>query len=887
LDIVFYENEININNGIQHWQPFDAWPSSGWVKAGNVTVIGGKLKLNGNGSWGSTYAYRNSPLQLKDGQAVKFSFQVDATTNEAFISVDRGTWGNTEYRSWTLRIESGYLKREYYYGTLNNKTTLMAVKANTWYEGVLAIDGTAPGSSSESFIPRFRLVVWEKSNPASYAQDRVSFSTGWSWTDWKFVTQIKTSGKVLYIDYELEYDDGAIGQRNKMTDGSGNTQWTFTTRGQVQSESKKIETNTYLTQYGYYPDGSLRWMQYPDNEKLTYTNLPQKAAYSVQTSLESGLFYVESTSYGDVYYSTNERFILRKLGGSNALQLKSTFFAWGTANGQGRLKQLTAGTTSNPTLLLNLKYFTGTETPAYDAVGNIKSILDATNSNQKQCFGYDSLNRLISAAVGIDDTTCSGSVGNGEYANETYTYDSTTGNLSSKTGLGNYNYGDSEHAHAVTATGNGNSYSYDDNGNQTTRVINGVGTFYLTYDAENRLVNVSGTLSASFLFDGDGNRVKSTIGSSTTTFVGTYYEIISSSITKYYYQGASRVAIRNSNGVRYFFNDHLGSTSVTADSSGGNVIRQLYTAWGEVRYSSSSLPTKYTYTGQYAYNSSGEIGLMYYVARFYDPVVGRFIQADSIISNPDSNLGWDRHSYVWNNPLIFTDPYGHCSGNPNDPENPDLACWEMLYKIQDTYGNIHIYDQEKWLLAELQAIWNALLNHIFIYQILSASAINFYRENFMSYPGDMIGGAVSGESGTYNIIIYDAAYLLLPNCNGLGYPSITNFTGVIIHELTHIALGQDPFIMKSYDMRSNWLYYPETILPPPFMTEYDQESCVDNCDAERIAVASSTWQLEPETFNTNILFISYTDWHKNWIELFYHPNPLVRYDYGQTFITTP
>jgi RHS repeat-associated protein len=643
-------------DGIQHWQPFDSWPASGWVKAGNVTVTGGKLKLTGNGSWGSTYAYRTATL--RDGQAVKFSFQVDATTNEAFISVDRGTWGNTDYRSWTLRIEGGYLKREYKEGTSNpEKMNLMAVKANTWYEGVLVIDGTAPGSSSESYTPRFRMVVWEKSNPAVYAQDRVSFSTGWSYADWKFVAQIKTSGKVLYIDYELEYDDGAIGQRSKMTDGSGYTQRTFTTRGQMQSESKKIEASTYLTQFGYFPDGSLRWMQYPDNEKLTYTNLPQKAPYSLQTSLDNGLYYVTSTSYGDVYYSSNERFVLRKLGGSNALQVKSLFFAWGTENGQGRLKQLTAGTTANPTLLLNLKYFTGTETPAYDAVGNITSILDANNSNQKQCYGYDSLNRLISAAVGIDDTACSGSVGNGEYADETYTYDSTTGNLSSKTGLGSYTYGDSNHAHAITATNSGNSYSYDANGNQTTRVINGVGTFTLTYDAENRLVSVSGTLSASFLYDGDGNRVKSTVGT-TTVYIGTYYEVTGGSVTKYYYQGSSRVAMRNSNGVRYLFGDHLGSTSVTADGTGGNVIRQLYKAWGEVRYSSSSLPTKYTYTGQYSYNGSGEIGLMYYVARFYDPISGRFIQADTIISGW-MPINFDRYAYVMNSPIVYNDPSGH------------------------------------------------------------------------------------------------------------------------------------------------------------------------------------------------------------------------------------
>jgi hypothetical protein len=159
--------------------------------------------------------------------------------------------------------------------------------------------------------------------------------------------------------------------------------------------------------------------------KSLTTHLPQKAPSSLQTSLDSGLFYVESTSYGDVYYSTNERFILRKLGGSNALPLKSTFFAWGTENGQGRLKQLTAGTTANPTLLLDLQYYDSYGTPAYDEIGNILNIYDQKmGSPQTQTFTYDAINRLLSAQA------TGGS--NGNYS-KTYTYDANTGNLSSKT----------------------------------------------------------------------------------------------------------------------------------------------------------------------------------------------------------------------------------------------------------------------------------------------------------------------------------------------------------------------------------------------------------------------------------------------------------------------
>jgi uncharacterized protein RhaS with RHS repeats len=49
-----------------------------------------------------------------------------------------------------------------------------------------------------------------------------------------------------------------------------------------------------------------------------------------------------------------------------------------------------------------------------------------------------------------------------------------------------------------------NTYQYDSNGNQTTRNIGG-SAYTLGYDAENRLVSVSGpSLSAQFTYDGGG-----------------------------------------------------------------------------------------------------------------------------------------------------------------------------------------------------------------------------------------------------------------------------------------------------------------------------------------------------------------------------------------------
>ncbi len=50
--------------------------------------------------------------------------------------------------------------------------------------------------------------------------------------------------------------------------------------------------------------------------------------------------------------------------------------------------------------------------------------------------------------------------------------------------------------------------------------------------------------------------------------------------------------------------------------------------------------------------------MYYYGARWYDPALGRFVQADTIV--PGGVQGLDRYAYVNNNPLKCNDPSGHC-----------------------------------------------------------------------------------------------------------------------------------------------------------------------------------------------------------------------------------
>jgi RHS repeat-associated protein len=196
-----------------------------------------------------------------------------------------------------------------------------------------------------------------------------------------------------------------------------------------------------------------------------------------------------------------------------------------------------------------------------------------------------------------------------------------------------------------------------------------------TYDGENRLVEVRGARSARYIYDGDGKLVVSIENGITTTLIGEHYEWrgAGASMTRYYYAGATRLAMRvgagtGTEGVQFLLGDHLGSTSVTADGSGGSVVRQGYTPWGAVRYQvGGTLSTPYRFTGQ---RESSSTGLQWFRSRWYDPFLNRFLSPDSIVPDPYNPQDWDRYSYVRNNPIKYVDPSGHnpCKYSWGDPE---------------------------------------------------------------------------------------------------------------------------------------------------------------------------------------------------------------------------
>ena len=198
-------------------------------------------------------------------------------------------------------------------------------------------------------------------------------------------------------------------------------------------------------------------------------------------------------------------------------------------------------------------------------------------------------------------------------------------------------------AEGMTSKDDADIYSYDANGNVDIR--NGV---TIAYDYNNKPTSIGST---AFVYDYSGHRVKK----NGTVYIGKLYECAGGSCVKYIFAGSTRIASKSSTATYYYHTDHLGSSSVITDAIGNKAQETYYYPYGEIRYNSGSA-THFKFTGQ---EYDDETGLYYYGARYYDPVIGRFISADTIVPNFANPQDLNRYTYAGNNPLTYIDPTGH------------------------------------------------------------------------------------------------------------------------------------------------------------------------------------------------------------------------------------
>jgi len=297
-----------------------------------------------------------------------------------------------------------------------------------------------------------------------------------------------------------------------------------------------------------------------------------------------------------------------------------------------------------------------------------------TGQTWRECFDHDDRQRLVRAFT-TTGTCAAGTPGTGTNPyNHTYAY-SADGNLTRRvegTTTINYSYPSAGAArpHAPTAVG-GDSYSWTANGDLASRTVSGR-TDTFTFDAE-RLLNLvhSPTGDTSFVYDADGARVLRRTPTGTTLYLDGH-EITkptsgSATAVRTYMVNGAPIAARGAGGVEFLATDNQGSVQLTVPfgATAPSKVRS-YQPYGKPRTTDTTL-TDRGWIGQFEDRSTA---LSYLNARYYDPVIGRFISPDPTF-DPKRPQTINPYAYGLNSPTAFSDPSGLI---PEECRNGELKC---------------------------------------------------------------------------------------------------------------------------------------------------------------------------------------------------------------------
>ena len=325
----------------------------------------------------------------------------------------------------------------------------------------------------------------------------------------------------------------------------------------------------------------------------------------------------------------------------------------------------------------------GTTTMSY-AYSTTTGLLTSLNANLvgtsiPVAYTYQGANQLRSKAIGSVMTkaynfgTSSGyrtalpnyvnyrdSSGNLIYGDNCY-YDSNgrlVKILDSGSTTTNYTYGNSAWRDLLTAY-DGKSITYS--GGNPTKYYNG-STFTWTQGRKLATAKVGNT-NISYTYDMAGVRSSKTVGSTTykyTTLSGlvTRQTGGNATIDFVYDESNQPLAMKYNGKVYYYVLNAQGDVVRIVDGSRNVVASYSYDPWGKLLSSSGTLANvnPLRYRGYY-YDS--ETGFYYLQSRYYDPAIGRFINADSYASTDMVGLlSTNMFSYCENNPVMRVDPTG-------------------------------------------------------------------------------------------------------------------------------------------------------------------------------------------------------------------------------------
>lgn len=297
----------------------------------------------------------------------------------------------------------------------------------------------------------------------------------------------------------------------------------------------------------------------------------------------------------------------------------------------------------NGTTLLEMEY-------AYDTRGNISQM---TVDGVTFIYTYDSLNQLT------------GVTGSNGYS-ASYTYNAG-GNITSKT-VGNdhftYGYTDTNWKDKLKSY-NGHGIDYDEMGNPTDNYLG-----ELTWEGR-KLLSIKKTDNTviDYTYNADGIRTKKTVGSNTTEYFLDGSTILAektgNNVIWYIYDTAGELLGFTYNGTPYYYlKNQQGDVYKIVDTNGTVVGSYTYDPWGKVIADGTMAEINPIRYRSYYYDS--ETQLYYLQSRYYDPELGRFINADALVSTGQGLTGNNMFAYCNNNPVCFFDTTGYAPSATQD-----------------------------------------------------------------------------------------------------------------------------------------------------------------------------------------------------------------------------
>lgn len=243
---------------------------------------------------------------------------------------------------------------------------------------------------------------------------------------------------------------------------------------------------------------------------------------------------------------------------------------------------------------------------AYDKAGNR---IKKTDTKGEICYFYNAKNQLLREKA--DDTE------------KQFTYDRQGGIIeeSNASGIRRFIY-DSRHRQTKVETENGSVQEnrYDVEGMRYELLENGNHTRFVYHDGE-------------LLYEEGGKE-----NNQTSYHFGAEIEAFSRGLETYYYQ-----------------QDEQLSTAFITGRSGAVYNSYQYDAFGNELETAGQLPNRIQYTGQQYDDLTGK----YYLrTRYYNPILGRFMQEDTYQGD-----GLNLYAYCRNNPVIYYDPSGYDACN--------------------------------------------------------------------------------------------------------------------------------------------------------------------------------------------------------------------------------